>query len=79
MQYTDITRVLKSLPNEKIQLEWDKVVCYLPEVCFEPKGGWWHRRIQQAYEFLRNNSLSTARYFRVPPNQIIHVGVRLEI
>jgi KUP system potassium uptake protein len=79
MQHPDITRVLRSLPVEKIQLDWDKLICYLPEACFEPKGGWWQRRIQQVYEFLRSNSLSTARYFRVPPREIIHVGIRLEI
>lgn len=34
---------------------------------------------QAIYEFLSRNSLSTASYFRVPPVEIIHVGMRLEV
>ncbi len=79
MQHPDITHVLECIPREKLKLDWDRLVCYLPEPCLISKGGWWRRQIQQVYNFLSRNSLSTSSYFRVPPREIIHVGVRLEV
>jgi KUP system potassium uptake protein len=78
-QQPDITRVLKSLPQEKLVLDWNKLVCYLPEATFEAKGSWWRRRIQFFYDVLRRNSLSTAQYFHVPPREIARIGLKLEL
>jgi KUP system potassium uptake protein len=79
MQHPDITRILKDLPTEKLPLDWDRLVCYLPEACIVRQGGWWRQRFQQIFDFLGRNSLSAARYFRVPPREIIHIGLRIEI
>jgi KUP system potassium uptake protein len=79
MQHPDVTKILQSISADKLKLDWDKLVCYLPEPSFEEKKGWWPQRLQEIYEFLRNNSLSLARYLRIPPHEIIHVGVRLKI
>ena len=79
MQHPDITHVLECIPKEKFDLDWDRLVCYLPEPCLISKGGWWRQRIQSVFDFLNRNSLSIAQYFRVPPREIIHVGVRLEV
>lgn len=79
MQRPNVTRILKALPQEKIKLDWDKLVCYLPEPIFEPRGSWWRRRIGQFYEFLRHNSLPVALYFHVPPRSVVLVGVQLKV
>jgi KUP system potassium uptake protein len=79
MQHPDVTRVLQDLPKEMLSLDWDRLVCYLPETVIVAQGGWWRQRIQQIFEFMGRNSLSQAAYFRVPPREIIHVGVRLEM
>lgn len=79
MQHPDVMRVLKSLENEKFKIDWDKLVCYLPEARIVNKGGWFRQVIQQIYDFLRRNSVSAASYFRVPPRQIIQVGVEIKM
>jgi KUP system potassium uptake protein len=79
MQHPDITRVLKCETEKNLKIDWDRLVCYLPEASFVPADGWWEQRIEEIYHFLRRNSLSAAQYFRVPPREIILVGVRLEI
>jgi KUP system potassium uptake protein len=79
MQHPDLTEVLKAQPCQKLKFDWDRLVCYLPEPTLVQKGRWWKQLIQEVYEFLANNSLSPARYFRVPPKQIIHVGIRLDL
>jgi KUP system potassium uptake protein len=79
MQQPDITRVLKAIPRERLVLDWDKLVCYLPQATFEAKGRWWRRRIEFLYDVLRRNSLSAAQYFHVPPREIACIGVKLEL
>jgi KUP system potassium uptake protein len=79
MQHPNVTRVLKTLPKDKLVIDWGRLVCYLPEAYIVAKGGWWRQRIQQIYQFMARNSLSAAEYFRVPPGEIIRVGLRLEI
>jgi KUP system potassium uptake protein len=79
MQHPDLTALLKNMPKEKLKLDWDRLVCYLPEACLVSKGNWRRQASQAIYEFLSRNSLSTASYFRIPPVEIIHVGVRLEV
>jgi KUP system potassium uptake protein len=78
MQHPDLTHVLEAQPCEKLKIDWDKLVCYLPEPTLAPKRVWWKQLVQEIYEFLARNSLSPAKYFRVPPREIIHVGVRLD-
>ena len=79
MQHPDVMRVLRDLPPAKLNLDWDRLAFYLPEAVIVAKGGWWRQRIQQLFEFMGRNSLSQAKYFRVQPGEIIHVGVRLEM
>ena len=79
MQQPDITRILKALPQATLRLDWDKLVCYLPEATFEAKGGWWRRLVEFLYDALRRNSLSMAEYFHIPPREIVHIGVKLEL
>lgn len=79
MQQPDITCALKAIPPETLTLDWDKLVCYLPEATFEAKGGWWRRRTEFLYDLLRRNSLSAAEYFHVPPRELARIGVKLEL
>jgi len=79
MQPPDVMRVLRDLPPEKLNLDWDHLAFYLPEAVIVAEGGWWRQSIQQIFEFMGRNSLSQAKYFRVPPGEIIHVGVTLEM
>ncbi len=78
MQPPDLTRILRAQPKEKITLDWDKLVCYLPEVVFQPKGSWWRRLVEFSYLVLRRNSLGAAQYFRVPAGEIVRIGVPLD-
>jgi KUP system potassium uptake protein len=79
MQRPDVMRVLRDLPPEKLNLDWDRLAFYLPEAVIVAKGGWWRQKIQQIFEFMGRNSLSQAKYFCVQPGEIIHVGVKLEM
>ena len=79
MQHPDVTRVLKSLSEKDLPLQWDRLVCYLPEPCFIAKGGWGHQQNQRLFHFMLRNSIPVWSYFRVPPREIIQVGVRLEV
>jgi KUP system potassium uptake protein len=80
MQHPDVTRVLEAQPCHQLKIDWDRLVCYLPEPTLVRTGrGWWHSAMLRIFKFLLRNSLNLAEYFRVPPRQIIHVGVRLEI
>jgi len=79
MQSPHITQILKALPRERLKLDWDKLVVYLPEGTLEAKGNWWRRIIEQIYKFLRSNSYSAAQYFHVPPRELIHIGVALDL
>jgi KUP system potassium uptake protein len=79
MQHPDITRLLECQSEKKLALNWDKLVCYLPEASFVDRGGWWKRLIEDVYKFLRHNSLSAARYFRIPPVETVLIGVRLQL
>ncbi len=79
MQHPDITRVLKSVPPEKLRVDWERLVCYLPEPYLIARGGWWHRRVQTIFSFMLRNSVPLSRYLGVPPREIIHVGIRLEM
>jgi KUP system potassium uptake protein len=78
MQQPDVTGILKGPGIPKI--DWEKLAVYLPEVCIgEKKANWWRRGILHIYEFLKRNSLSATAYFGVPPQEVIHVGVSIEI
>jgi KUP system potassium uptake protein len=79
MQHPDVMRVLRDLPQEKLNLDWDRLAFYLPEAIIVAKGGRWRQTIQEIFEFMGRNSLSQAKYFRVQPGEIIHVGVKLEM
>lgn len=66
MQHPDVMRVLRSLPQEKLNLDWDRLAFYLPEAVVVTNGGWWRQRILQIFEFMGRNSLSQAKYFPRP-------------
>jgi KUP system potassium uptake protein len=78
MQDPDITRMLKA-HTAKLGIDWNSLVCYLPEPQIIPRGSIRRRAAARIYAFLRRNSLSVADYFQIPPRKIVHVGVRLEI
>jgi KUP system potassium uptake protein len=78
MQHPDVTRVLQTHCCHKLRFNGDKLVFYLPQPRFVAKGGIWRRSVLAIFEFLARNSLATDEYFRIPPGDIIHVGVRLE-
>lgn len=78
MQHPNVTRILQAPACHKMKIDWDKLVCYLPEPRFVVKGGIWRRCIQMLYQFLVRNSLAVDQYFCVPPKEIIHVGIRIE-
>jgi len=78
MQHPDVTRVLQAQICRKLKFDWDKLVFYLPEPRFVAKGGLGRRGLLALFKLLVSNSLATDQYFRVPPREVIHVGVRLE-
>jgi KUP system potassium uptake protein len=79
MQHPDVTRVLQAQPKETLDLDWERLVCYLPDPVVIPSGSWGRRRIEGIYVFLRRNSLSMAEYFRVPPREIVRVGFQVKL
>jgi KUP system potassium uptake protein len=79
MQEPDLTRMLKDHNCEKLQIDWDKLVCYLPEAKVIPRGNWRRRAVAHIFDFLRRNSLATADYYRIPARDIVHIAVQLEI
>ena len=78
MQHPDVTRLLKS-ERKEVSVKWDGLVCYLPKVTLVTRKGWWSRSLLSIYNALQRNSLSTASYLRVPPQQVVYVNLVLEI
>jgi KUP system potassium uptake protein len=79
MQDPDLTRMLKDHSCEKLRIDWDKLVCYLPEAKVIPRGNLLRRVVARVFDFLRRNSLAPADYYRIPAHEIVHIAVRLEI
>jgi KUP system potassium uptake protein len=79
MQQPNVTEILKELPGNELTIDWETLVCYLPEPRIVAQGGWWKRAIQRIYDFLRRNSLSAADYFRIPPREVVHSGLQLDV
>ncbi len=79
MQEPDISRILSSQCAKEIQIDWDRLVCFIPEPKIILQGSRRRRAVARIYDFMRRNSMTAADYFQVPPRQIVHVGVRLEL
>ena len=79
MQDPDVTRILRAKSCAALSIDWDKLVCYLPEAKVVPHGNWRRRLVAHVFDFLRRNSLSPADYYRIPARDIVHIAVQLEI
>jgi KUP system potassium uptake protein len=79
MQDPDIARILGSPCAHALKIDWKHLVVFLPEPKIILRGSLRRRAVARIYDFMRRNSLTAADYFNVPPRQIIHVGVRLEL
>jgi len=79
MQGPDISLILASQCARELKIDWNHLVCYLPEPKIILRGSRRRRAVARVYDFMRRNSLTAADYFNVPPRQIVHVGVRLEL
>jgi K+ transporter len=62
-----------------IKIDWNSLVVYLPEPKIVPYGRWRRRAVARIFDFMRRNSLTATDYFNVPPRQIVHVGMRLQL
>jgi KUP system potassium uptake protein len=78
-QQPHLMRLLKCSSIEKLGVDLDKLVFYVPEAQLEYRGKWWRRRLGQIYEFLGCNSLSVANYLGIPARNVVHVGVELRV
>jgi len=45
----------------------------------ESGTGWWRRWAGRLFAFLRRNALDPARYFQLPPNRVVEVGIQVEL
>lgn len=79
MQGPDISRILSEQCAKKMKIDWDNLIVYLPEPKIIPYGSLRRRAAARIYDFMRRNSLTAADYFNVPPRQIVHVGLRLQL
>ncbi len=79
LQHPDVSQVLKTQSCGKLRLDWSRLVFFLPEPVFVKRPSTYEQLVQSCYCFLVKNSLSPAEYFRVPPRDIIHVGIQLDI
>ena len=79
MQDPDITRILQAHCCSSLHIDWDKLVCYLPEAKVIPRGNWLRRAVAHIFDFLRRNSLAPADYYRIPAHDIVHVAVQLKL
>ena len=79
MQDPDVTRILKAHCCSSLHIDWDKLVCYLPEAKVIPRGNWLRRTVGHIFDFLRRNSLAPADYYRIPARDIVHVAVQLKL
>jgi KUP system potassium uptake protein len=79
MQEPDVTRILDSQSCASLLIDWNSLVYFLPEASVVPLGNWRRRAVARAFDYLRRNSLTPAKNFRIPSDQIVHIGVRLEI
>ena len=79
MQGPDISRILGLQCAKEIKIDWDNLIVYLPEPKIVLYGSRRRRAVARIYDFMRRNSLTAADYFNVPPRQIVHVGLRLQL
>jgi KUP system potassium uptake protein len=79
MQNPDISRILGSQCVREIKIDWNHLVVFLPEPKIILRGSWRRRAVARIYDLMRRNSLTSADYLNVPPRQIVHVGLRLEL
>ena len=79
MQDPDVTRILKAKCCSSLRIDWDKLVCYLPEAKVVARGNWRRRAVAHLFDFLRRNSLAPADYYRIPAREIVHIAVQLDM
>jgi KUP system potassium uptake protein len=79
MQEPDISRILSSQCAKELKIDWDHLVCFIPEPKIILKGSMRRRAAARLFDFMLRNSLTIADYFQIPARQIVHVGVRLEL
>jgi KUP system potassium uptake protein len=79
MQDPDLTQMLKDQSCKKLRIDWDTLVCYLPEAKVISRGNWLRRVVARIFDFLHRNSLAPADYYRIPAREIVHVAVQLEL
>jgi KUP system potassium uptake protein len=79
MQDPDVTRILKAHCCSSLHIDWNKLVCYLPEAKVIPRGNWLRRAVGHIFDILRRNSLAPADYYRIPARDIVHVAVQLKL
>ena len=79
MQEPDLSRILSSQCARELKIDADHLVCYIPEPKIILRGSVRRRAAARIFGFMLRNSMSIADYFQVPPRQIVHVGVGLEL
>jgi KUP system potassium uptake protein len=79
LQEPDVQYVLEHLPEDQLRIDHDCRVFYLPDPVEEVSGSWVSGILVRIFQILRRNSLSTASYYKLPLDQVVHVGIVLKM
>ena len=64
---------------EGLPFDLGAAVFFLPEVIDTKEAPWWQAWLRRGYLFLGGTGLDPVEYFHLPPNQVVKVGVDLEL
>ncbi len=64
---------------EGLPFDLGTAVFFLPEVIDTQAMPWWRAWLRRGYLFLGGTGLDPVEYFHLPPNQVVKVGVDLEL
>ncbi len=74
MHWPDVPQAL----SDGLPFDFKTAVFFLPLLVGDPPSTWWRGLLRRCYIFLGRTGLSPIEYFRLPPEQVISVGVELE-
>jgi KUP system potassium uptake protein len=75
MQRVDISATL----SHGLPFEPRSAVFFMPQIIVTPGAEWWRGFWGRCYLFLGRTGLSQIEYFNLPPDQVVSVGIQLEV
>ena len=70
---------LKDVMEHGAPFDMGEAVYFLPQVTAIGTWPWWRRALRRVYLFLGRTGLTPVEYFNLPPNNVVSVGLELDV